>query len=142
MSTEPFTLARLAPSRRHALALGASLVTLPAGILALAAVPDPIFARVAEHKRRMEQVRACDTTRDGEDRLADLCDFADEAFVGLLQTVPTTLPGMLALVRYVGEANPDLELGMQETEDGQTFEDLFLTTLEAALARITTEVRA
>lgn len=131
----------LVPSRRQALCLGAALVAVPTGVVALAA-PDPIFGRIAKHKRLMEPVRACDTTRDGEDRLAELCDIADDAFVGVLETVPTTLPGLLALVRYVAEAKPDLTLGMQETEEGQTFEDLLLSTLESGLVRVIAEAQA
>ncbi|WP_018389739.1 hypothetical protein [Ancylobacter sp. FA202] len=138
------------PSRRQALCVGAALVTVPAGILALvtptpgqaAPVPDPIFARIAEHKRQMAPVQACDTTRDGEDRLAELCDLADDAFVRVLETVPTTLPGLLALVRYVREATPDLALGMQETEEGESFEGLFLASLETSLDRMIAEARA
>ncbi|WP_018389183.1 hypothetical protein [Ancylobacter sp. FA202] len=52
MSTESLT-----PSRREALALGAALVTVPTGALAMAAAPDPIFARIAWHKRLMEPAR-------------------------------------------------------------------------------------
>ncbi|MBS7544362.1 hypothetical protein [Ancylobacter oerskovii] len=128
------------PSRRQALCLGAAVIAVPAGVVAFASVPDPIFALIAEHRRLMEPVHAC--TTDGEDRLAELVDTADEQFAELLGTVPTTLPGLLALVRYVGVANPDLPLGTQEDTDGTTFEELFLDTLTVALGRLVAEGRA
>ncbi|MDR6955241.1 hypothetical protein J2X65_004620 [Ancylobacter sp. 3268] len=130
------------PSRRQALCLGAAAVAVPAGVVAFGPTPDPIFARIAEHRQLMAPVRACDTTVDGEDRLAELVDIADEQFAELLGTVPTTLPGLLALVRYVGVANPDLPLGTQEDADGTTFEELLLDTLAAALGRLVAEGRA
>lgn len=137
----------LAPSRRQALALGAALVSLPAGAVAMAAAPDPIFARIAWHKRLMEPVRACPAvTEEDEERLAMLVRTADHGYAEMLGTAPTSLAGLYALVSYVegsgqGGIRRDLPLGTQETEDGVTYEDLFLAALRRSLAQLCGEAR-
>lgn len=136
----------LAPSRRQALALGAALVAVPTGAVALPA-PDPIFARIARHKQLMEPVRACPAvTEDDEERLAVLVRAADHGYAEMLATAPTSVAGLYALVSYVegsgqGGVRRDLPLGTQETEDGVTYEDLFLAALRRSLAQLCGEAR-
>ncbi|SCW56429.1 hypothetical protein [Ancylobacter rudongensis] len=137
----------LAPSRRQALALGAALVSLPAGAVAMAAPPDPIFARIAWHKRLMEPVRACPAvTEEDEERLAVLVRTADHGYAEMLGTAPTSLAGLYALVAYVegsgqGGVRRDLPLGTQETDGGVTYEDLFLAALRRSLSQLCREAR-
>ena len=110
--------------------------------------PDPIFARIAAHKRLMEPVRTCPTTtEEDEDRLAELVRAADDEYAVMLGTAPTTLAGLAALVTYVegsgqGGVRRDLPLGTQETDDGVTYEDLFLGALRRSLAQLSGEGRA
>lgn len=109
---------------------------------------DPIFARIAAHKRLMEPVRTCPTaTEEDEDRLAELVRAADDDYAVMLGTAPTTLAGLYALVTYVegsgqGGVRRDLPLGTQETDDGVTYEDLFLGALRRSLAHLSGEGRA
>lgn len=130
------------PNRRHALCLGVAAIVVPAAVAGLTVPTDPIFAVIAEHRRRMEPVHAWNTEVHGEDQLAELLDDADEQFTKLLHTMPTTLAGLLAMVSYVGKPYPELPLGVQETEDGTTFEQLFLDTLRRSMERIIAGGRA
>lgn len=133
------------PSRRqalHIIGFSGLAAAVPASIVALAAAPDPIFSCIAEHKRLMGQVRACYTPCDGEDRLAELVDIADEHFGELLTTVPTTLPGLIAWVSHIRHDCDRLGLAYYETRGGVNEEELFLDTLTAALSHLAGEVRA
>ncbi|WAC29247.1 hypothetical protein [Ancylobacter sp. SL191] len=123
------------------LAVPAVCLLTPHGGRLRSDAPDPIFAAIAEHKRLWADVQACDTTRDGEERLGELVTEADWYFECMIGTVPTTLAGMLALVSYVHQANPGLPLGVHDADDGGTWEDLFLATLKASLSSMVTEVR-
>ena len=127
------------PSRRQALCLGAAAVAVPASVAAFTATPDPIFARIAEHRRLMEPVRACDTTIDGEDRLAELVRIADRQLALIVSTVPTTLAGTLALVIHIQQETLGVDLGAMFTLDGRTFEEALLTSLISSLGRLVSE---
>jgi hypothetical protein len=107
-------------SRRTALA---SL----AGVAAAGAIPagageaDPIFAAIAAH-RAAANAYAAD---DAED-IDALMWAAQEALEDLLATAPTTLPGVVALLRHLGEPDvghdPDYTLLARVLSEGGAFD--------------------
>ena len=87
-------------SRRLMIAGAASLpvaAMIPAA--ALAAEPDPIFAAIEKHRAATKVVV---DTKDEED-LVDACHVQDDAAEEMVSVEPTTLAGVMTLLRYVTE---------------------------------------
>jgi hypothetical protein len=133
-------------SRRNAIntlvgAAGLSVIPVAAGAM----TPDPIFAAIARHKASnaaLEQVLDGMTNCQEEHgfgaspeleewyrREAEAGAADDDALHEMLGTVPTTLSGVVALLRYISqehdEGNPILD------NDG---EELLSTTISALVA--------
>src|ERR1700730_2134511 len=88
-------LIRSGTTAAEALAAGAT-VTLGAIALTRAAGPDPIFAAI---EARKETCARCDAAHTDED-VDEASNEDEEALRAMLQTVPSTEAGALALLRY------------------------------------------
>jgi hypothetical protein len=115
-------------TRRNALTTVAALAVVPAvpvAALAVTADPDPIFAVIEEHRTAVGAYSAAiDRRNDLEERLpsggwdfspewiaadrdVDVCEGEpDRAARRIIETKPTTLAGVAALLNYVASATP------------------------------------
>jgi hypothetical protein len=108
-------------SRRAALAGLTGVAAAAGAIPAIGGEADPIFAAIAAH-RTAANAYAAD---DAED-IDGLMWAAQEALENLLETTPTTLPGVVALLRHLGEPDvghdPDYTLLARVLSDGGVFD--------------------
>jgi hypothetical protein len=109
------------PTRRHLLTVaagGAVAAAIPTATLTAATAVDPAFALIAEKQAAdVAHEKACDTLSDAEERYGfqsdavegawensgAACHAADEVGWKLAQTVPTTLAGVAAVLRFANE---------------------------------------
>jgi hypothetical protein len=85
---------------------GLSVATWPIALPAGAAEVDPIFAVIAAHRAAVRAyVAACDDEADeyDEDILHETCFGRVDALKEMVSCRPTTLPGVVALLEYLGE---------------------------------------
>ncbi len=140
---------------RCAAVLPAVVATLPAGAIAagVPAEPDPIFAAIAHrratiaaHNVALKEIAAEEKSRDKK-RGAGLAEAKKreraagngdaEAIRALFRTVPTTLAGVLALLRYVAEcdaAGDDIWMGVYMTDEDEPvygYQALFASVIAA-----------
>jgi len=136
-------------TRRHLLTMaagGAVAAALP--VAALALVPDQIFAAIERHRElSADYTAAVDISsklEDGPefeaadaiagDRCGDLLDHAD----ALIRLEPTTMAGVIALMRYVASLEEWQTPRDSDEFDGQPpgWDKAFYTTVANALDRI------
>jgi hypothetical protein len=102
----------------------------------LAASPDPVFALIADHKKIKAEVDAIEAElvqglalgtpqSDGYDPIAEPASVEMDLFLELIEAVPATLAGAVALVIYLDQVNK---------KDPWKFEDNYATPLIGALA--------
>jgi hypothetical protein len=104
-------------TRRHLLTIaagGAVAAAIPADALTAAPAIDPIYAAIEAHRKAAAVEQAAwaevngrpDLSIDDECALTDAKNAeASDALDELAETVPTTLPGLLAMIVYASEAN-------------------------------------
>jgi hypothetical protein len=132
-------------SRRAVLAGIAAAPALVAPALALTgAGPDPIFAAIKRHKASYAafghflelkdkfedehgREHASPEHEEWQRREDEACDAESSATTEMVATVPTTIAGVVALLRYVDEAHA----GGNKLLYDETFEDLISTTVSA-----------
>jgi hypothetical protein len=103
------------------------------------AANDPTFGLIAGHAQVYERVRLAeasfveDRPLISQDEFDDLCSPEMPLFLGLLEVVPTTLAGVVALVTYLDN--------IREKEPWK-FEDNYATPLIGALAKALSRISA
>jgi hypothetical protein len=116
------------PTRR-AIVAGATAMPAVAALPAIAgaAQPDPIFAAIAAHRTAWAAVDAAAIRLDDEGapqekeeaELRPLSDVEDEAQTALIDTEPTTMAGVVALLRHLAAHDASgLELIGEYHDDG------------------------
>jgi hypothetical protein len=137
------------PTRRAMLAGAAAIPTTALPAAALAAMPlepDPIFAAIEAHRARWSEFNAwCALpeagTEEGKAAENRLSDAEWEAAIALVEIEPTTMAGVIALLRYTVGVNecgwPDIlmEKGV-ENSHGRSWEYFLRCNLAGALERI------
>jgi hypothetical protein len=102
----------------------------------LAASPDPVFALIADHKKIQAEVDAIEAELiqglalgtpqpDDYDPIAEPASVEMDLFLELIEAVPTTVAGAVALVIYLDHVNK---------KDPWKFEDNYATPLIGTLA--------
>jgi hypothetical protein len=115
--------------------LAAATITVSAAA-APAGLPDPVFGLIAVHAEIVETVHRIESelswlhehnmpSEDVYDGIAEPAQAELELFLELLETVPTTLMGVVALVAHLDQVRQ---------EDPWKFEDNYATPLIGALA--------
>ena len=117
-------------TRRRALAIaGGAAAPLPIGLAsdpAVAAV-DPVFDLIARHATIYQKVNAMDAAGvPDQDEFDDANAVEFDLFLELLETVPTTLAGIVGLVTHLEQVRQ---------KDPWKFEDNYATPLITALAQ-------
>jgi hypothetical protein len=102
-------------TRRAVLAGAAAALIPPIGGFAAAegSAPepssDPIFAAIERHRAAYVAEVALNDS-DDDDAMSAACDVEMEALESLLTTAPTTLPGCVAVLRYIEEHSEQLDM--------------------------------
>jgi hypothetical protein len=122
--------------RRDFIALTAAIATAALTRPALASPQgdtDPVFGIIAAHAKSVEQVKtaiehgiAAKDDLVGEGEFNDLCDTEMRLFQELLEVLPTTLAGVVALVAHLNQVCE---------QDPWKFEDNYATPLIGTLAQ-------
>lgn len=119
------------PTRRNMLATIAAaaaampMATVPA-LASASAEPDPIFAAIEAHRASIARQKAAQAAAPVDEGLSpkEWSVFTDEEFdlsFALVETNATTVAGMAALLAYVVEASPVVQVW--PVRDGETVEE-------------------
>lgn len=123
-------------SRRAILAGAASLSALAIPAIATVA-PDPIFAAIEAHETATVDLNAACKANLDDEVTSDLLIAQDKVMVDLLETSPTSLAGVAAVLRYVGAyCESDDTYLFENTNDplnsaGAAFPSMLADALEA-----------
>jgi hypothetical protein len=120
---------------RRAVMAGAAAAAVPAPALAASGdVPDPVFAAI--EARKATWAASNDSPEDADVPHA-LLEADDTAILVMLQTTPTTLQGIKALLRYIVECEENGEL-LNLIQDGydRPAGGILARTLLTALERL------
>lgn len=97
----------------------ATTTTAAAALPAAQPDHDPIFAAIAAHAATLDEIQdpgALEALNELEgrahdDAVAAMCEREGDAAGDLLHTMPTTLPGVVALLQHLGRTHPSSQKG-------------------------------
>jgi hypothetical protein len=149
-------------SRRALVTSAAALPALALPAIAARAEPDPIFAAIeayrkafAEHGAAIHEVglhqdshgfKPCPELEELERREGIACDFSASVTRDLASTVPTTLAGAIAMLRFAeefdGDDNRALGVYYDDDHDDRDCRDVFMVSLRKGLERLAVKVQS